>query len=1323
MGKRWIVILVVAGMALVGAAVYGEEEGFAVSSGEGATRFTGSYSGRKTWTIGFGFGDALALAYAGLSSGSISLEQTLAVDIEATALGVLRVEAHFDDQEDESLQSLSIYLDTERLDGVAGDFIVPDMGSFSTYSRKLKGARLDYHWGIATITGIASKLEGVTESKTFTGETAELYVVFRRADPDSGEAASYLENLEGLASFPLVSLYVEEFADVRMILDLSSGLRSLLAEYGVSELADALEGYEGKDLLTSEFSVIGDDPEYLVLRAAPVTILRRTIKEAIEAYNDEVDGEMVYPFSSGSDAETQFLAEVLAYASIAVHGDRYGVRDAERSLHFDLGETDAIAESLEIEIDPDGSGYRWISEATWPDYGVLVYEEEGILEIRLPEETVTHPDAALRVTVSYEVTGGAYSLGFSVVPGTERITRNSVLLVRDIDYSIDYEIGYVVLFTEIGATDELTIEYERYGSGSVDYARYFSGVTVDIPLPGFALDLYLLQASDDSGSIDDRESVSTMPNRQVVAGASGVLELPDTTAKFDVGYVNDRYPYDDNQRTPLRNRVNALASGFGFVLVGHDAGFSVLSDGEWQAYDSGDGLAGRSVRAIALSDAYAFLGTNGGLSVVALDGISPFDHASGWTEFYDSDGLPDSSVRALLLDGGTLYAGTDAGVASVAVTQIEDAKAWARLIGDEYGAVTALALSGTLLYVGTESGLITYDRVTHATAVVAGTSGVATHALHVEEDAVYAASASGLCSYVDGVEVGWIVRGVAVYAVASRDGDLYYGTANGMVRVSDGTAWHAGWVVSAMASAEDGVWAGSEANGGYELWVWRLADGEVAYDADTMEVSGANPYKYEDTPSDEHMATGWVVSGSFDHSSDGFSLSGTVDRVQEGYRSIGERSRSDGGGWTLDGSIALGPSAKLELAHSYEMSDLTTSQRVATLENDLSFTGRFGPTIVVRLHQESEDASRSVHGAETDQVSYSLSVDDKLFADTVRATIDWKESFLWEEGSAPSRSAVLASGASWSFVPGWTSTFSWRRPVYVSGDQWSGSERFTWGVDGAATFAGVQVLSEYDGRRTRSLPNGTATFDHTGRVRLAVSPFTWQGGKMTPNLDLSGEWDDGEVSLTGKLNLRSVWASLSGRTALTVGVTGLGESVERWSEKVTSTWSYTGIASLRPTLTYSASRATATYGDGTDETTSHSLSGRATWSSPRGDSDTVAATVRWQSGDETDVSVSLENSYQRDITPWISSLASPQSASQVAVPSPYPMVTVGSDVAADWDYEDEASDARWTVSGDTTVVLSTMWSASLSVVYSGGWTESGTWYHGAWFALTVAIDF
>ncbi|MDD5264650.1 MAG: hypothetical protein PHU43_07415, partial [Candidatus Bipolaricaulis sp.] len=210
MTKRRIGVLAIAATALLAAAALAQDAEPASLDAGKESSFTGSYSGRKTWTVSYGFGDALALALQGLSPGSISLEQTLAVDVEATALGVLRVVAHFDDQEDDSLQSLSIYLDTEKLDGVAGDFIVPDMGSFSTYSRKLKGARLDSHWGIATITAIASKLEGETRTKTFTGETAEITAVFANTDPDTGQPTSYLGNLGGLASFPLLSLYVEE---------------------------------------------------------------------------------------------------------------------------------------------------------------------------------------------------------------------------------------------------------------------------------------------------------------------------------------------------------------------------------------------------------------------------------------------------------------------------------------------------------------------------------------------------------------------------------------------------------------------------------------------------------------------------------------------------------------------------------------------------------------------------------------------------------------------------------------------------------------------------------------------------------------------------------------------------------------------------------------------------------------------------------------------------------------------------------------------------------------------------------------------------------
>lgn len=121
--------------------------------------------------------------------------------------------------------------------------------------------------------------------------------------------------------------------------------------------------------------------------------------------------------------------------------------------------------------------------------------------------------------------------------------------------------------------------------------------------------------------------------------------------------------------------------------------------------------------------------------------------------------------------------------------------------------------------------------------------------------------------------------------------------------------------------------------------------------------------------------------------------------------------------------------------------------------------------------------------------------------------------------------------------------------------------------------------------------------------------------------------------------------------------------------------------------------------------------------------DTFAATFRCAYGDTTDLSATIENSYQRDVTAWLSGLTKPQSAGEVVPMGPYPAVTAGTDVTVDWNYEDGASDARWTLAGDATILLSEMWSAALTVSYDGGFTQSGTWYHGAWFALTVAIDF
>lgn len=110
--------------------------------------FAAELDGRKTWTIRYGLGSPLGLAGVGLSAGHISLDQTLAVDLRAEALSILTVEGHFDDRQPESLQSLTIYLDTDRLDGVFGDFTVEGLSGFSSQRRKMMEDVSTTRWGM-----------------------------------------------------------------------------------------------------------------------------------------------------------------------------------------------------------------------------------------------------------------------------------------------------------------------------------------------------------------------------------------------------------------------------------------------------------------------------------------------------------------------------------------------------------------------------------------------------------------------------------------------------------------------------------------------------------------------------------------------------------------------------------------------------------------------------------------------------------------------------------------------------------------------------------------------------------------------------------------------------------------------------------------------------------------------------------------------------------------------------------------------------------------------------------------------------------------------
>ncbi|MBE0636470.1 hypothetical protein IH601_10785, partial [Candidatus Bipolaricaulota bacterium] len=179
-----------------------------LSDTESESQFDVKLDGRKSWTISYGMGNPVGLATSGLTPGQLTLDQTLSVDIVGEALSVLTIEAHYNDQLPETMQSLTLTLDTERLDGVLGDFTFGSVADFTAYSKKMKGLKLEYLIGDAVLTAVVSKTEGVSETAVFRGQTAHTAVEFSQVlSSASTKPAPYRRNLTGLAAYTLETLY------------------------------------------------------------------------------------------------------------------------------------------------------------------------------------------------------------------------------------------------------------------------------------------------------------------------------------------------------------------------------------------------------------------------------------------------------------------------------------------------------------------------------------------------------------------------------------------------------------------------------------------------------------------------------------------------------------------------------------------------------------------------------------------------------------------------------------------------------------------------------------------------------------------------------------------------------------------------------------------------------------------------------------------------------------------------------------------------------------------------------------------------------------
>lgn len=1240
--------------------------------------------GSVGWLVRYGLGDGRGLAVKNFSKGfffsqSIELDADISVGVARPVPGVLTLLAQLDNEQPQFLQSVRMRFDAEDWTAEYGDFPMGRPESpFAAASRTLKGLKVDWQpREELTVGGTLSQVSGVKQSKTFRGNTAEETVQYAFHPPNRPlEETPYLQNLHGLQYFPLGGSYVEGFTRIELAFETGSDLEGLLRSYDLGFLTETIRDDPVRELDPSSYTVIFTGTEYfLALKREFAALLRERVLTYIDDYNlaQGLSGEELeeYPLTEGTDYEQGFLEQLGAFARIRVDSLSFAAEDAARERFYALGRTKIQEDSVQVEVIREGE-FVSIDDPTLAGYAHNVYPEIGIVELQFPDEFFEDPDAAVRVTYRYRSESKTYVLGLTVLKGSEKVYLNGKPLQRGTDYLIEYENGFLLLFKDVGPEDVLRIEYETARGGLFgfsEYSRGFQGVTFGYqPFENLDLNLDLFRTDDTLRSDIDPTTVETMPNTHTVVGLTGQLKGEGYQADFELGFGVNRFPPDDNQKTNLPNRVNAIVAlrtgGRGLVLFGHRNGLLVTDGLNWNSYSVSQGLlAGRTVYDIASSPGRIFIATSGGLSVVELDPGDPtasLARRANWTTVAVEEGLPDPRAYAVLVHEGALWVGTEKGLARTPLSRLTDPDSWTiyrekdhpELVSDR---VFQLAQAGDALYVGTDRGLSTFDPETGAFHAVEELRGRPIHDLVVEGETVYVATERGVRALREGRGVGWPVVGRDVAAVAVHDGSLWYGTPEGLYELARGLIPETrGRAITAVGVASGALWAGEEATADYELRLYEAAiqDSNVRLHAQTETgLDGRAAERFLPIPAAEHTDLGWLGRISLAKDWGPLTLSGALESVSPGFSPVGALERRDQLQLSLGAGYALSPSANLQARHEEGVLGLFGSPKQVIRDGiGLSFAPEGGPQLDLDYTLERVDRHFAHGGFDELRSSYSLSASEKFLDDRLTLRLGY-ERMTTEDLDRPLYSSVestLTGEAAFQALPGLRLHLGYRQPLSWRFGDARGGRALEWGAQWSTSLAlgrfPLAVQANYGG--SGQLPVGAgagrSALDQNAGISARGATVNLGGLVLTPQLNLSLNSGDllgptSSLQFGGKGTLEASWRSFEGR--LRYERTQLVQEYSRLTRignVLNVSLSYLGLTQLRPTFEFSGSLDTFIHPFlGRKTTGQYSLALGAGWQR-RGSPLSADLSLRRQvvSGDaERTVSYSLQQSLSYALHP------------------------------------------------------------------------------------------
>jgi hypothetical protein len=964
------------------------------------------------------WGDSSALLGTGYTPGRFELMQLLSLSVRGQVAPGLTISANLDNRKDGNLQVMELKLDGDPLKGRFGGLSFRSQNPYTSYSARLRGLELSAEFSKFAVGATFGRVQGIAAKKTFQGNTAQETIVYEPQAPygPSPSTSGFSASLDGMEYYLLSEPYDPDFMGCWIRYDdedESEEGRSLeetlnLWDLGYLYLEDpeergGLSAGSKVPLTVGQFVTVSSFEEMLALRSEIRDILRGQIQSAIRSYNSEhgltgSDQER-YPFVYGSETEAAFLDDLLSHHAHIVAGTEDGVGitvlDARadsymRTRLYDLGQTDIVPGSVVVEVRKAGKFLP--VEAELPLVFQVAYNI-GVVEFDFPPSFFDVYDA-VRVKYRHTVAMGIFNLGLSIAQGSEKVYLNDVLLQRNTDYTIDYELGMLTILRILGPDDVVKVEYEYFRGpfgAMADYKSNFYGTTFGwTPSENLNLKMDVAVYADDPKSAALPEATPAMPNTHAIIGLTGRYDNKGLNLSADLGFSHDQFPFDDNRKVNAANRISGIIGAVdaemkSYVLIAHGDGISVGGE-EFRNYSIGSGIASPAVKGVATSEENWFFATDGGLTVFAAtpgpSGQNPFDYVSNWRRIYMSAGLPSNNLTSVVTTPWSVWVGTaDKGVASADLIDLETWTVYreSAVSGLPSDAISAIAYDSVedLVLIGSEKGVACFGgtHFEHELAgVEVGAIASAASAEAVDGFRTFAAAEDGVYARDDSGEWRKILEGSQVKdpeALRVWNRLLWIGCPDGLY-VYDGVTCEMVEATRGYSITAVGTGPGSKYEGGEVLWAgtagrpagsgkesYRIAVFEVLtpevvaeHDGDTLGVAGHDPRHYIDIASDEHTATGYAARATARYTLGSGSVYGNYETLAPGFTKIGQTSRQAADIWRLGTQWPIGSRVNVVAEHSQsrteahpDKNDGSPGKEVLVISNRVGGTLDIGPKV------------------------------------------------------------------------------------------------------------------------------------------------------------------------------------------------------------------------------------------------------------------------------------------------------------------------------------------------------------------------------------------